>query len=205
MTDGQRRAVSAMWSIALLAVVLAAAGYIALDQMVLGAAPRADEASFWARGVSLLDTVALRGVWDFLLPAALVLAGGLLLVLRATRAIGFGVLYVGLVQSLAYAAADLSKPWFGRVRPSEALAGGDVWFAAGNSFPSGHTAFYAGLFFPLVVLFPRLAPLWLLPPLFVAVARVLEQDHYLSDVCTSLALAAILSAALCYIAAKASE
>jgi membrane-associated phospholipid phosphatase len=197
--------VSAMWSFALLGVVLAAAGYLALDQVVLGAAPRADEASFWARGVALLDTAALRDQWDFLLPAALVLAGVLLLALQATRATGFGVLYVGLVMSLSYAAADLAKPWFGRVRPSEALAGGDVWFAAGNSFPSGHTAFYAGLFFPLVILFPRLAPVWLLPPLFVAASRVLVQDHYLSDVGTSLALAAILSGALCFIAAKASE
>jgi membrane-associated phospholipid phosphatase len=205
MTAGQKRAVSAMWSLALLCASVAAAGYIALDAMVLQSAPRADGASIWARGVALLDTAALRGAWDFLLPAALVLAGVLLLVLRATRSTGFGLLYVGLVQTLSYAAADLSKPWFGRVRPSEALSGGDLWFAAGNSFPSGHTAFYAGLFFPLIILFPRFAPLWLLPPLFVAVARVLVQDHYLSDVGASLALAAILSAALCFIAAKAFE
>jgi membrane-associated phospholipid phosphatase len=205
MTAGQRRAVSAMWSIALLGAVLAAAGYMALDGLVLQSAPRADAASFWARGVALLDGAALRDTWDFLLPSALVLAGVLLLALRATRATGFGVLYVGLVQILSYAAAHLSTPWFGRVRPSEALAGGDVWFAAGNSFPSGHTAFYAGLFLPLVVLFPRLAPVWLVPPLFVATAGVLGQDHYLSDVSTSIALAAILSAALCFIAAKAAE
>jgi membrane-associated phospholipid phosphatase len=194
-----------MWSIALLCAVVAAAGYLALDQMVLASAPRADAASFWARGIGLLDTAALRGVWDYLVPSALVLAGVLLLVLQATRPTGWAVLYIGLVQMLSYAAADLSKPWFGRVRPSEALSGGDVWFASGNSFPSGHVGFYAGLFFPLVILFPRLWPLWLAPPLFVAAARVLEQDHYLSDVGTSLAIAAILAAALAFIAAKASE
>ena len=199
---GNRRAVTAMWTIALFFALLSAAGLAGLDQIVLRSAPAAGADSIWGRGVGLLDQAALRQVGDFLVGAVLILAGLLLLPLRTTRPTGFLVLYVGLVQLLAYAAADLSKPWFGRVRPSEALAGGDVWFAGANSFPSGHTAFYAGLFFPLILLFPRLSPLWMLPPLFVAAARVLEHGHYLSDVSASLAIAAGLAALLAFIAER---
>jgi membrane-associated phospholipid phosphatase len=155
-----------------------------------------------AQGVALLDLAALRHVGDWLLPFVLVIAALLLLVLQATRAIGFPLLHVGLVQLGSYAAADLSKPLFGRIRPSEAVGGGDLWFAAGNSFPSGHTAFYAGLFLPLVLHFPRLSPLWLAAPLFVAASRMLEQDHYLSDVAASLAVAAALSALLSFVGEK---
>jgi membrane-associated phospholipid phosphatase len=199
---GDRRAVTALWTTALFFAVIAAAGLVALDPMVVAAIPPAGPESFWSRGVGLLDSLALRAVGDYLLGFALLLAGLLLIVLRSTRSIGFPLLYVGLVQLLAYAAADLSKPWLGRVRPFEALSGGDLWFVGGNSFPSGHTAFYAGLFFPLILLFPRLSPLWAIPPLFVAAARVMEQDHYLSDVCASLALAAGFAALLAFIAEK---
>jgi membrane-associated phospholipid phosphatase len=41
-----------------------------------------------------------------------------------------------------------------------------------------------------------------LPPLFIAAARVLEHDHYLSDVSASLALAALLAAGLAALAEK---
>ena len=203
--SGDRRAVTALWTMALFFAVLAAAGLVGLDQIAVQRLPEADPASVWGRGVALLDTVTLKGVGDYLLGAALILAALLLLVLRSTRSVGFPLLYVGLVQLFSYAAADLSKPWFGRVRPSEALTGGDLWFIAGNSFPSGHTAFYAGLFLPLVLLFPRLAPLWAIPPLFVAAARVMEHDHYLSDVSASLAVAAALAALLAFIAEKGKD
>jgi membrane-associated phospholipid phosphatase len=130
------------------------------------------------------------------------MAGLILLVLSSTRPIGYPLLYVGLVALLAYAIADLSKPFFGRARPSEVVPGVDLWFLSGHAFPSGHVAFYAGLFLPLVLLFPRLSPLWMAPPLIVAAARVMEHDHYLSDVSASLALAATLAAGLFFVAQR---
>jgi membrane-associated phospholipid phosphatase len=202
---GSKRAQTAMWTIALFFALLAAAGLAGLDRILAGALPQAGPASLWSQGVALLDLAALRHIGDWLLPFVLVLAGVLLLVLRATRATGFGLLYAGLVQLVAYGAADLSKPLFGRVRPTEAAGGADLWFAAGNSFPSGHSAFYAGLFLPLAILFPRLFPLWVVPPLFVAAARVMEADHYLSDVSASLAIAAALAASLSFLAEKGRE
>jgi membrane-associated phospholipid phosphatase len=201
-TGGDRRAVTALWTIALFFALLTAAGLAGLDQIVAGSLSEGSADAFWGRGVSLLDALAMREVGDFVLGFALILAGLLLLVMGSTRSIGFPLLYVGLVQLLAYLAADLSKPWFGRVRPSEALSGGDLWFVGANSFPSGHAAFYAGLFLPFILLFPRLSPLWAIPPLFVAAARVMERDHYLSDVAASLAVAAALAALLAFVAEK---
>jgi membrane-associated phospholipid phosphatase len=80
----------------------------------------------------------------------------------------------------------------------------DVWFVGANAFPSGHTAFYAGLFFPLLLLLPRAALLWIVPPFFIAMARVIAHDHYLSDVSASLALAAFLAIFLDVIRRKGS-
>ena len=200
---GDRRAVTALWTIALFFALVTAAGLAGLDAVLFERLPAAAPDSFWTRGVALLDMLALREVWEFLLGFALVLAGTILLALAATRPTGFAILYVGLVQLLSYAAADLSRPWFGRVRPFEAVGGSDLWFAGGISFPSGHAAFYAGFFFPLILLFPRLSPLWALPPLFVAAARMMEQGQHLSDVSASLTLAAALAALLAFVGERA--
>jgi len=192
-----------MWALALLFALLAAAGLAGLDLAVARyTATLPDGGTIWSRGTELLDLVVLKEISNFLLGAVLVLAAGLLLVLRATRPVGFALLYIGLVQFVATTVADLSKPPLGRVRPFEAVGGADLWFAGANSFPSGHAAFYAGLFFPLIVLLPRWSPLLVLPPLFIAAARVLEHDHYLSDVSASLALAAALAAGLAFLADK---
>ena len=199
---GDRRALTAMWTVALFFVLLAAAGLAGLDGVVDRRLAAPVPGSIWAQGLALVDLVSTKEAADWLLPFILAMAGLILLVLSSTRAIGFPLLYVGLAGLLAYGVADLSKPFFGRLRPSEAVQGGDLWLAAGNAFPSGHTAFYAGLFFPLAILFPRLFPLWLAPPLMIAAARVMEHDHYLSDVAASLSLAAALAAGLSFLAEK---
>ena len=203
MERTSQRALNAMWTAALFFALLAAGGFAGLDMVVAQfTAAQPDGGTIWARGTDLFDAITLMDTSTFLLGAILVLAAGLLLILRSTRSTGFLVLYIGVAQFFSAAFAHLAKPQFGRVRPFEAVGGGDVWFAGGNSFPSLHAAFYAGLFFPLIVLFPRLAPIWLAPPLFVAAARVMEHEQYLSDVSVSLALAALLAAGLAFFAEK---
>jgi hypothetical protein len=199
---GDRRALTAMWTVALFFVLLAAAGFAGLDGVVDRRLPAPVPGSLWAQGLALVDLVSTKAAADWLLPFILAMAGLILLVLSSTRTIGFPLLYVGLAGLLAYGMADLSAPFFGRVPPSEAVQGGDLWFAAGSAFPSSGTAFYAGLFLPAAVLFPRLFPLWLSPPLAVAAAGVMEHDHYLSDAAASLALAAALAAGLSFIAER---
>ena len=198
LMEARNRIIRAYWTIAALAQLLAAGGLFGLDSEVAGwTAGLPDNGTIWDRGTALLDLVALKNLSTFLLGFILLLAAGLLLALRRTRPIGWILLYVGSVQFLSTVAADLSKPRFGRLRPFEAAQqGADTWFVGANSFPSGHEAFYAGLFLPLMLVFPRAAPLLALPPLFVAAARVAEHDHYLSDVSVSIALAALLAIAL---------
>jgi membrane-associated phospholipid phosphatase len=197
-----------MWAAALLFALVAAAGLLGFDAPVARWSAGEAGDSLWSRGTQLLDLVVLKEISNFLLGAVLILAAGGLLVALGTRSLGWPLLYVGLVQFLATTIADLSKPQFGRLRPFEALANpgaADSWFVGANAFPSGHAAFYAGLFLPLMMLFPRWTLLWALPPLFIAAARVVEHDHYLSDVAASLALAAVLAAVLSPLAARGSD
>ena len=187
------------WIAALAFALVAAAGLLGLDRGIAGwTANLPAGEKLWDRGTGLLDLLVLKEVSNFLLGAVLLLAAGILLALRATRGLGWATLYLGLVQFLTTTIADLAKPQLGRLRPYEAMAepgAPDIWFVGANSFPSGHAAFYAGLFFPLMLLLPRWTLLWALPPLFIAAARVLAHDHYLSDVAASLALAAAMTAA----------
>jgi len=189
-----------LWLAAALFALVAIIGLLGLDGMVARATAGGAAGSLWDYGTRWLDFLTLKGISNFLLGAVLLVAAGLLLALRRTRRLGRPLLYLALVQAIATVAADLSKPWFGRPRPFEAAAG--TWFAGGNSFPSGHVAFYAGLFLPLTLLVPRWTALWIVPPLFVATARVLEHDHYPSDVAVSLALASALAAALARVSGR---
>ncbi|HEX8193476.1 MAG TPA: phosphatase PAP2 family protein [Allosphingosinicella sp.] len=191
-----------MWTIALFFAILAAAGIVGLDRMVDQWLPAPVPGSIWAQGLALADLVSTRDAADWLLPFILALAGLILLVLSSTRPIGWPLFYLGTAALLAYLAAELPRALFGRVRPSEVLPGVDLWFASGASFPAGPAGYYAGLFLPLVILFPRLSPVWVLPPLLVSAALVVEQDHYLSDVSAALALAAALAAGLSFLAEK---
>ena len=199
-------AARAFWIAAFAFALVGAAGMLGIDPLLARwTATLPQGATIWDRGTGLLDLVALKEVSNFLLGAILLLAGAILLALRATRALGRVTLYLGLVQFLTTTIADLAKPQLGRLRPDEAMAEPgalDTWFVGANSFPSGHAAFYAGLFFPLMLLLPRWTLLWALPPLFVALARLLSHDHYLSDVAASLALAAAMTAALAPLARR---
>lgn len=108
------------------------------------------------------------------------------------------LLAAGLVQAGAIGLMILGKSSFGRLRPYQVLASGDweqIWFMQGGSFPSGHSAFYFGLFLPLAAAAPRA---WqraalIAVPCFVVAARIDMARHFLSDVAASCVLAALLT------------
>jgi membrane-associated phospholipid phosphatase len=203
MTGVGQRSKNALWTAALLLALLSAAGVAALDGVVSQwTATVPDGPTIWSRGTAMLDSFVLKHFSNYLLGATLMLAGGLLLLLNATRELGFSVLYVGVVQFFTVLIANFARLQLGRLPPFETVAGGDNWFVGAGSFPAVQVAFYAGLFIPLIRLLPRWSLLWILPPFFVAVARVLDQDHYLSDVSASMALAAALAAGLSFLADK---
>ena len=131
-----------------------------------------------------------------LLGAALIAIGALWLLLRRTNATARALVFTGIVQLGTIEAGSLFKAVFGRLRPYQLLERGDwsqIWFAGGNSFPSGHVSFFWGLFLPLAYLYPKYRVPLLAIPVFIAFARVDENVHFLSDVLGGIALAAIVT------------
>jgi membrane-associated phospholipid phosphatase len=132
--------------------------------------------------------------------AVLVLAA-MLALHRRFRSTARVMVWIALIQLTTRFAVDVLKPVFDRLRPHEAMTDGllhDRFFAGvGNSFPSGHAAHFWGFFFALALLFPK----WWLPllivPVLVSAARVIANDHYVSDVMASATVAALVTLAYC--------
>ena len=184
-----RRSVIAFTSVAAAFAFAAAVSVAALDQPIATwAAARPVGGPLWLGATSMLDILFFREISPFLLPTTLLIAGGVLLLPRSMRHNGWMCLYVGAVQLAAILLTELMRPLIGRLPPSEAIAGVDRWFAGGVSFPAPHTAFYAGLFFPLMMLAPRWTFLFALHPLFVAAWPVLQGQTYLGNFDGALAI-----------------
>jgi membrane-associated phospholipid phosphatase len=191
-----------MWTLAVFFAIVAAAGLAAVDLMVASSTATRAHGGPWSDILEIAGRVTTLEGDGLLIPSVLVIASGLLFVVRSTRPLGYLLLYVGLVQLLAVGIAAVAARGLGRVPPFEAVSGGDVWFAAARAFPAGIVAFVAGLFFPLLLVMPRLWPVWIVPPIAVAAAVVLEHVHYLSDAAASLALAAALAAGFDWLAER---
>lgn len=117
---------------------------------------------------------------------------------RRHTALARHVVFVGATVEVARLVAGLAKPWFGRLRPYEALRVDELhhsfFYEDGHSFPSGHVAHFAAVYFAFVVLFPRLRwPLAVLPA-FIIAARIGVNQHFVSDTTSSVAIAALLAA-----------
>lgn len=197
---GDRGAPSIASGAAALGLAMVVAGLIGGDRLLASAdlAPGPVDRA-WSGALGFLDLAAGKEIGAFLLGAVLI-AAALLANLPDKRALRSGRLfYVGAVQLICTAVADFAKPPFGRPRPFQALAdGSDRWFMGADygSFPSGHAAFYAGLFLPLALLFPRWAAPLLAVPLLVGAQRIVSHDHYASDVGASFLLAGAVAAGL---------
>ena len=107
--------------------------------------------------------------------------------------------FVGTTLLLSRVISGTLKNVFERVRPDDFIksrAPDDFFVDGGSSFPSGHSAFYFGLLFPLALLFPHLKWPLLVCAALAALSRVFELDHYLSDILGSALVAALLTFAL---------
>lgn len=54
------------------------------------------------------------------------------------------------------------------------------------SFPSSHTSFYLSLFLPFALAYRKYLPLLLFIPFIIIAGRVIQNEHYLSDVLCSM-------------------
>jgi membrane-associated phospholipid phosphatase len=133
---------------------------------------------------------------NLLLGASLIAIGLLWLLARTANPTARALVFTGVVQLGTIEAGSFIKGVFGRLRPYQLLEHNDwshAWFAGGNSFPSGHVAFFWGLFLPLAYLYPKYRVPLLIVPVFIAIARIDENVHFLSDVLGSIALAALMT------------
>ena len=108
---------------------------------------------------------------------------------------------VALTHLLATNVMWWSKLAFGRLRPLD-WHGGATFFEGGGSFPSGHVMLFASVVLPIVTLYPRAWPL-LAVPIYAAIARVMVNAHFVSDVVGGFAATAAITA-LCAAAVRRS-
>jgi membrane-associated phospholipid phosphatase len=140
-----------------------------------------EQARFFAWGLAALDFASGISLWFWLAGCVALAIGALGLAVQRQAHWPRAFLAAGVVQIATLQTMILGKDHFGRLRPHEVFDRGDwsaVWFAGGNSFPSGHSAFYFGLLLPLAA------------------------KHFLSDVSTSAVIAAIYALLLATVARR---
>jgi membrane-associated phospholipid phosphatase len=161
----------------------------------------------FAGGLAALDFLTAMHLWFWLAGCSAIAIGVVGLAWKRHAEWPRAWLAAGIVQIAALHTMILGKSHFGRMRPSEVFEKGDwsqVWFVGGGSFPSGHSAFYFGLLLPLAASCPLrwLRNLLLAIPVFVAVARLGLERHFLSDVAASAVIAALYTLLAAWLLAR---
>lgn len=190
--------------VALLAAIIMLGGMAGADLYLASWLARHEllDSAFFTSGMRLIDTITgvrAGAIWAAGLAAMAIGLIGLAARRRARHA--RLLVAAGLVNVSAMASMVSLKLVFGRMRPFEVAAAlqqdsplDALWFVGGTSFPSGHAAFYFGLFLPLAagVSTSPVRAIFLAVPLYVAAARINLDHHYLSDVAASTLLVSLL-------------
>ena len=183
---------------AVIAAVLVALGLLGLDRPIAEwvRASGVENARVFAWGLAALDTLSGISLWFWLAGCVALAIGVIGLAIARDARWPRAFLAAGVIQIATLHTMIFGKDSFGRLRPHQVLESGDwshVWHAGGGSFPSGHSAFYFGLLLPLAAACPVrwLRALLLAIPVFVAIARLDLERHFLSDVAASAVIAAV--------------
>lgn len=182
-----------------IAIALTLLGIFLFDQPVAAFVQRAGgrQSVILQQGTHWLEVASGYDIARYFLSYVLLAAGALLFIARSTRPAGWILLFVGCSHLITRLTAGVLKNVFDRLRPFEVIQAGDwdwkFFTGHGNSFPSGHSAQFWGLFFPLAFLFPRFRLPLLIVPVFISIARVGVNDHWCSDVIASAGLAALIT------------
>ena len=183
---------------ALVSALLTAAGLGGLDRPLAEwvHASGVENARVFAWGLAALDVVSGLRVWIWLLGWIAIVIGTLELAWQRRVRFGHALIAAGLVQFAALQTMIAGKELFGRSRPFQVLASGDwshVWFAGGESFPSGHSAFYFGFLLTLAAACPIrwLRIVLVAIAVYVVIARIDLAKHFLSDVSASALIISI--------------
>jgi membrane-associated phospholipid phosphatase len=188
-----------------LTLVLTLLSIFFLDQPIAAFAQRAGgrQSVILQQGTHWLEVASGFPITRYFLAWLLLGAGALLFVSRSTRPVAWVLLFIGTVHLVTRVTAGTLKNVFLRLRPYEVIEAGNwdwnFFGERGSAFPSGHSAHFWGLFFPLAFLFPRYRWPLLIVPLFISIARVGVNDHWCSDVIASIAIAALLTLAFIWL------
>ncbi|HEX5125090.1 MAG TPA: phosphatase PAP2 family protein [Rhodanobacteraceae bacterium] len=192
---------------ALVAAACAALGFAGLDRPLAEWVHSSgiESSRFFVWGLAALDTVTVLHL--FIVPWIAIVAGALLLRGERRARLGMTLVTAGLVQLAAIQTMLLAKDHFGRLRPFKVFEQGNwsnLWFVGGDSFPSGHSAFYFGICLPLAAACPIRWLRWLLVaiPLYVVLARIDMAKHFLSDVSTSALMVAVYALVAAWLTAR---
>lgn len=187
-----------LWAL-LVAIVLTLLSIFLFDQPVAAFVQRVGgrESAILQGGTHSLEVASGFPIGKFFLSYLLLGGAVLFFIARSTRHVAWMLLFIGGSQLITRLIAGGLKNIFQRLRPFEVIQAGNwdwKFFAGhGNSFPSGHSAHFWGLFFPLLFLFPRYRVPLLIIPVFISIARVGVNDHWCSDVIASAGLAAFIT------------
>jgi membrane-associated phospholipid phosphatase len=190
----ERRAAPRVWlAIAAATAIASALCIVLLDQPIARAITPYVPSSLWDRGIDILEWVILFPAWRYALPVAL--AAGMLacVIVKRWRGDAPAWMFVAGVHLVSRLTVNWFKDGTGRLRPWQWLKqGGDETFGweGGVSFPSGHVVLFGSVIIPLIVLFPRLRPLAGVV-VFVALARIAVEAHFVSDTIASITLIAV--------------
>jgi membrane-associated phospholipid phosphatase len=183
----------------LVSLVLTLLGIFLFDQPVAAFVQRVDgrSSALLLKGTTFLEIITGISIAKYALTCALLGLGLLLMIWKITRSAAWMLLFVGSSQIITRIIVSSLKPVFERLRPFEVIKNGDwdwkFFNGHGDAFPSGHGAYFWGLYFPLAFLFPRYRVPLAIFPVFISIARIGINAHWCSDVLGSMAVAGLVT------------
>ena len=193
-----------LWTF-LIAVVLTVLSIFLFDQPIAAFVQRAGgrESRILQEGTHWLEIASGLPIARYFLAYLLLGGAALLFIAKSTRLAAWMLLFIGSTHVVSRLVTGELKNVFHRLRPFEVIQAGNwdwkFFGDQGSSFPSGHSAHFWGLFFPLLFLFPRYRLPLLIVPVFISIARIGVNDHWCSDVIASAGLAALFTLAFIWL------
>jgi membrane-associated phospholipid phosphatase len=186
------------WSV-LFALALTLLSIFFFDQPIAAFVQHAGgrQSAVLKEGTSWLEVAFGLRITQYFLTYLLVGLGAVLFISKTSRPVAWVLFFVGCTQVVTRLTVTGLKEVFERLRPFKVIEAGNwdwkFFSGHGDAFPSGHSAFFWGLFFPLAFLFPRYRLPLLIIPIFISIARVGVNVHWCSDVIASAGLAALIT------------
>ena len=184
---------------ALVALVLALLGIFFFDQTIAAFVQHAGggQSVVLKKGTTWLEIAFGLHITQYFLTYLLLGLSAVLFISKTSRPVAWVLFFVGCTQVVTRVTVTGLKDVFQRLRPFKVIEAGNwdwkFFSGHGDSFPSGHSAFFWGLFFPLAFIFPRYRLPLLIIPVFISIARVGVNVHWCSDVIASAGLAALIT------------